>query len=376
MSVIRFTYDKQLTKEFIELGFELNEDDKKWIPPFREELQQQLSKDFEFNRNQGNSHCNFIATRNGKILARLSAMKNKNLIDKNGNQIGTIGFFECINDMEVAKEILNDAVSFLVNENGINKIYGPMNFDIWHGYRFMTKGFEREIFPGEPYNKPYYNEMFIKAGFKAIYSWDSTEVENYEDLIGISSRGKVRFEMLKEIGYTFEDLDSNNLDEQLINLYNIINISFNNFFAYTEIDLEEFTRMYSGLRHSTKPGFFSLIYDEAGLLSGFTGVLVDESIAIRAMRGNKGILSKVKFSINKPKADRAVFYVAGITPEQIQKHSGLGRAGFYYGVQKAIEAGYDKMVFALMAKDQVVHGLLGKHANKHDREYTLYELQI
>jgi hypothetical protein len=376
MSVIAFTYDKQLTKNFIDLGYELNMADNNWIPPFRNELLHQLSEDFEFNKTERNSHCNFIAHRNGKPVGRISAMINKDLKDEEGKQIGTVGFFECVDDSLVAEELLSCAVSFLHKEYGIKKVYGPMNFDIWHGYRFMIKGFERELFPGEPYNKPYYNNMFIENGFAPKYYWDSTEIEKKEDLIEVSARGKVRHAMLCAKGYSFSDFIDTNFEQQLGDLYKIINSSFSNFFCFTELSLNEFSRMYSRLRHSTMPGFFSLIHNEEGTLAGFTGVLIDHSSAIKAMNGNTGIISKAKFLMNKRKANRAVYYIAGITPEQARKRSGLGRAGFYYGVNKAMEAGFERMVIALMARDKVVHGLLGKYANIHDREYALYELQL
>jgi hypothetical protein len=376
MSVIAFSYDKQLTKNFIDLGYELNKADNNWIPPFRNELMHELSETFEFNTIEGNSHRNFIALRNGKPAGRISAMINKDLKDEEGKQIGTIGFFECVDDRLVAEELLNSAIRFLNNEHGIKKIYGPMNFDIWHGYRFMIKGFERELFPGEPYNKTYYNDMFVENGFVPKYYWDSTEINKKEDLNEVTARGKERHELLCAKGYLFCDFNDKNFEQQLGNLYKIINSSFSNFFAFTKISLKEFSRMYSRLRHSTKPGFFSLIHDKEGTLSGFTGVLVDHSFAIRAMNGHSGIISKAKFLMKKKDADRAIYYVAGVTPEQIYKRSGLGRAGFYYGINKALEAGFQRMVIALMARDKVVHGLLGKYANVHDREYVLYELQL
>lgn len=376
MSVIAFSYDKQLTKIFIDLGYELNKADKNWIPPFRNELMHELSETFEFNTIEGNSHCNFIALRNNKPVGRISAMINNQLKDEEGRQIGTIGFFECVDDRLVAEELLNSAIRFLNKEYGIKKIYGPMNFDIWHGYRFMIKGFERELFPGEPYNKIYYNDMFVENGFLPKYYWDSTEINNKEDLIEVTARGKERHALLCAKGYSFCDLNDKNFEQQLGNLYKIINSSFSNFFAFTEISLKEFSRMYSRLRYSSKPGFFSLIHDQEGILSGFTGVLIDHSSAIRSMNGDSGIISKVKFLMKKQNSDRAIYYVAGVTPEQVQKRSGLGRGGFYYGINKAMEAGFERMVIALMARDKVVHGLLGKYANVHDREYALYELQL
>ncbi len=373
MHIRKFTYDKRLAKSFIDFGYDLYENDPKRIHPFRNEVHNTM-QNITYNTN-GNHMTNFIAVENDKLLGRLSAFVNEDLRDESANQVGTIGFFESVDDARVSKELLNTSFEWLKTVYGITKIRGPMNFDIWHGYRFMTKGFDKYPFFGEPYNKRYYNEMFIEAGFLPKYFWDSVEIDGRDNLMNVIARGEKRYNLLTSNGYKFKDLDDTNFDEQLKLLYDVINSSFRRFNSFTKIGLEEFRRNYSSLRHSVKPGFFSLIYNDEQTLAGFTGVFIDHSSAIRAMKGRSDILSKIKFAIKKNQADKVIFYSAGITPEQELKRSGLGRAGFYYGINKALEAGFDKMLIALMARNNFAHALIGEYAKYHDREYVLYEIE-
>jgi hypothetical protein len=52
--------------------------------------------------------------------------------------------------------LLEHAIEWLREKHDLQRIWAPVNFDIWHGYRLMTRGFEEKTFYGEPYNKIYY----------------------------------------------------------------------------------------------------------------------------------------------------------------------------------------------------------------------------
>jgi hypothetical protein len=56
--------------------------------------------------------------------------------------------------------------------------------------------------------------------------------------------------------------------------------------------------------------------------------------------------------------------------------SGLGRAEFYFVIRQALNEGYENIMITLMAKNNKVHGFLGKNMKKTVREYTLYELNL
>jgi hypothetical protein len=83
-------------------------------------------------------------------------MVNAAIRDEDGTAVGLIGFFECVEDPVVATVLLDAARDWLREEHGLQRIWGPMNFDIWHSYRFMTRGFDQVPFYGEPDNKACY----------------------------------------------------------------------------------------------------------------------------------------------------------------------------------------------------------------------------
>ena len=146
MPIKEFTFEHGLTQKFMDLGHEIYRGDDNWIPPIRGDLARQLGPDFPFYRKAGNSHRKFVAVSGGKVHGRIAAMVNCDLKTGEGEQIGTLGFFECINDYHVARDLIGASLQWLSGEMGVSHVWGPMNFDIWHGYRFMTKGFDQDDF--------------------------------------------------------------------------------------------------------------------------------------------------------------------------------------------------------------------------------------
>ncbi|UCF89166.1 MAG: hypothetical protein JSV70_02660 [bacterium] len=177
MPVRGFTFEPEPMKQFVDFGYDIYRDDSSWIPPARNHVTRQLKADFPFYRKEGNSHRKFIATSGGRVLGRVAAMVNSEMKTGDGEQVGTVGFFECVNDRHVAAGLLDASLRWLTLEMGVSHVWGPMNFDIWHGYRFMTRGFDRDLFYGEPCNKPYYPDLFERSGFQPVYKWDSLEIE-------------------------------------------------------------------------------------------------------------------------------------------------------------------------------------------------------
>lgn len=150
MAIKYFSFDSEKADAFVRFGYDLYHGDEKQIPPLKKEMYIQFLPDFSFYQKQENCHRHFLAAAGKRVVGRVSAMFNQDLKDKDGTPVGTIGFFECIDDFGVACDLLDCSIKWLQEERGICRIWGPMNFDIWHGYRLMTKGFDQKLFYGEP----------------------------------------------------------------------------------------------------------------------------------------------------------------------------------------------------------------------------------
>jgi len=372
--VTSFKFDPALTREFIEFGYSLYRDDARWIPPFRRTIARQLSPGYFMHRKPGNDHLNFLARQGGRVVGRASAMVNAALKDADGTAVGTVGFFECVEDPSVAASLLDAARDWLRSEHGIGRIWGPMNFDIWHGYRFLTRGFGEEPFYGEPANKPYYPDYFERYGFARRRTWVSLEVRGRSRLEALVERGKARHTLLVERGYRSAPAESRASRADMKKLYDLMTASFGGFLGFTPISFEDFERLARPMRHALAMPMSIFVYDEAGGLAGFALTLYELSAAVRAMKGREHPLSLARFFYHRRRVRRLNFYAAGETPEEQAKRAGLGRAGIYYVVDQALRHGYEDIIFALMVKESRVQGLFPSLMGEAQREYALYEL--
>jgi hypothetical protein len=373
VGIVHFTFDQTLRELFLRFGYTVYRGDISWIPPIERDLRAQLSPEFPFYGKPGNGFRHFLVMNGGKVLGRISAMVNRDLCDRDGTPVGIVGFFECVEDYAVARDLLTAATSWLCEEMGMSRIWGPMNFDIWHGYRFMTKGFDARPFYGEPYNRPYYPEFFLRYGFTGKSYWDSVEVTGRETLEGMIQRGLVHYRELLGRGYRFEHLDMKKFQGEMRKLHRVLSESFRDFFGYTPISFEEFSLLFAKLRYAVDSRFFIFAYDEQDTLAGFAGALLELSDAVRLMSGKDNIIRRIKFLYDRRRTRRINFYIGGMTPEEAGRRSGLGRAGFACVLRHVLDAGYETVLFTLRAKGNVAHGLLGKHAPLPQREYAILE---
>lgn len=376
MRVDSFTFEPDLQGDFVRFGYEVYRDDPNFIPPLESELKHQLSPDFDFFADAENRHRHFLATDNGRVLGRVSAMLNRRLRSPEGEPVGTVGFFESIPDYGVAERLLSTAMKWLAGCGGVRKVWGPLNFDIWHGYRFMTAGYDQHLFLGEPYNKAYYPDYFQAFGFHPRAVWDSVEVTGRDTLEQMIARGAQRHRLLTEKGYRFESFQMREWDREVRKLHGVLSSSFARFPGFTQVDPAEFARLFAAGKPGLHPRLCCFVYDGTGKLAGFATAFVDLGDAVRAMRGRQDLLAQYRFLRTRQGAHRINFYIGGITPEEEARGTGLGRAGFYHIIHEALLEGYDTLILSLRLKGNSSRALACRFAPAPQREYALYELTL
>ena len=369
-----FRFDPSLTRDFIDFGYSLYRKDARWIPPFRRTIARQLSPDYFFYKKAGNDHRHFLARQGRRVVGRVSAMVNAALKDGDGTTLGLIGFFECVDDPAVAAALLDAARDWLRAEHGLRRIWGPMNFDIWHGYRFLTKGFDEEPFYGEPDNKPYYPDYFERYGFAPRRTWNSIEIRGRPRLESLIVRGKERHDLLAAHGYRFVTADEVDLRIGMKQLYDMVTRCFAGFLGFTPIAFEEFEMLFGQLKHALAGPMSNFTFDENDRLVAFAITFYELSSAVRAMKGREHPLSLAKFLIHRRRVRRLNFFACGVIPEEQARATGLGRAGLYHVVEQALKRGYEDVIFALMAKENIVQAFFRRSGQEAQREYVLYEL--
>jgi hypothetical protein len=376
VAITHFTFEAEPMADFVQFGFALYRQDPNWIEPLEKHVFAQLSPNASFFQNPGNRHRNFLARAGKRVIGRISAMVNHDLKDPEGIPVGTVGFFECIADLTVARDLFYSAARWLQRDQGVYRIWGPMNFDIWHSYRLMTRGFDQKPFLGEPYNKAYYQEFFEDSGFKPKYRWGSVEITAPEAIAKMALPHEEAYRRLMALGYRFLPLDMTRWESELGKLHFVLNRSFENFTGFTPIPLPAFRRLFEQCLCAFHPQLFAFLHDEHNAIAGFAVALLELSDATRAMKGKGSLMAMLKFLYHRRRVNRINFYLLGITPEEAKKKTGAGRAGFYFILNRILKEGFNTALLALMAQGGRAFTLLGEDTTRPQREYVLYELNL
>jgi hypothetical protein len=372
MGLVSFTFDREHTTRFVDFGYELYRHDPRQIPALRKDLEAQLSPAFPFYAQPGNDHRRFLALAGGRVVARAMASVNTALRNGDRAPVGAVGFFEAVDDYAAAEEVLGAAVEWL-RTHGIRTIRGPLNFDIWHGYRLMTRGFERERFFGEPSNKRFYPAFFERFGFAVCRRWNSFELPGSLPAAGLSAPGPSRRDF-EAVGYRFEPFGGRPFDESVAVLHDVLGQSFASFPGYTPIALAEFRELMRLARHVIHPRCSTFVWDETGAPAAFAVTLVDVADAVRAMNGGSSLPSRLRFLWRRRKADRLLLHLGGITPVEGARRRGLARAIFHHTIGQVRAERCGTVVASLVAQGNPVRRLFGSYAADEAREYALYEI--
>jgi hypothetical protein len=373
MAIQSFEFDEGLSAAFSVFCDDLYREDSNRIPISRSELLSQFAPEFPFYRGSGNRHRHFIARVNDKTLGHVSALVNRDLKDRDGTSVGSLGFFECVDDYAAAADLLEHATQWLRRENNLRRIWAPVNYDIWHGYRLMTRGFAEKTFYGEPYNKSYYPDFFARFGFSIKKTWDSLEIKGRATLEKMIAKFEPRYRSLLDEKYQFKSIDMREGDD-LQQLYKVLVRSYQGFLGTTPFGFDSFERILVQYLKTFDARFVHLVYDPSGNMAAFSVAYPDYSDALRAMHAQVVRSGKPALGAQPPQAHRVIFYMIGATPEEIERRHGLGSAAFYYAMQQILGAGFETVLFAIIADDSGGRRLLGEEMRFAQRTYSLYEL--
>ncbi len=110
----------------------------------------------------------WVIKKDGRYVGRIAAFFDEGYSVKYDQPTGAVGFFECINEWEVAYLLFDTARKWL-HQNGLEAMDGPVNFgeNFFH-WGLLIEGFQPQTF-GMQYHPPYYREFFESYGFNIFY---------------------------------------------------------------------------------------------------------------------------------------------------------------------------------------------------------------
>ena len=161
---------------FVTLPWRLYRHDPQWIPP----LIGDTKKLFDPRHNPFFEHGDirpYLARRDGRVVGRIAAIRNRNHEAFQGEAVGFFGFFECEDDLEAAAALFEQVFEW-ARQRGLDKVVGPKGFGPLDGYGMLVDGYEhRQMMTMMNYNFPYHVRLVEAQGFTKEVDFVSCHLE-------------------------------------------------------------------------------------------------------------------------------------------------------------------------------------------------------
>ncbi len=161
--IIPVAGSNSLLKTYIDFPHELYKDDPHYVP----ELYLSQKQMFNRSKNPFFEHSeveSFLAKTEDDIVGRISVILNNNYNAYHNCRVGFFGFFDVINDFEIARLLLDKAVEWCKDKD-LETVLGPANFSTNDTAGLLIKGFHEPPKIMMTYNKPYYRDLLERYGF-------------------------------------------------------------------------------------------------------------------------------------------------------------------------------------------------------------------
>ncbi len=298
---------------FIKLPFSIYKDDPNWVPPLISERKEFFDKIKNPFFRAAKTRL-FLARKNGEYVGRVATCINYNHNEYHQEKTGFFGFFDVIEDYEVARVLFKVALITLKAE-GMEQMIGPASFSTNHEVGMLIEGYNFPPAVMMTYNKPYYNDFAEKFGLRkardllAFRIFQNTEMD--PRLIRISERIKAK----EGIGLRTLNMKDYDAEVELIN--EIYNKAWSKNWGFVPMSKEEFRYTARDMKQIVDPDMV-LIAEVRGKPVGFCLSLPNINQALKYTNGRlfpTGLIKLLWHTKIKNKVDSVRIITLGIIQE-------------------------------------------------------------
>ena len=312
--------DRRL-KDFVKFHWRLYKGDPCWTPPLDAELLGNrllginglLTPKHPYHRHAEVTH--FMAWHGKEPAGRISATINKEYNDYHKTSLGFFGFFEVVNDYEVASALLDCARKW-VADRGMAVLRGPGEYSNSTHERQGTliEGFQYPPTSQLTHNPPYYGEFLERYGFQ--------KAKDYLAYIG--DRNNCNFALLKrlakKVGKTniqTRALIMKELKAEVHLIVSLYNVAWAQNWGFLPISEEEGDAIADSLRLIIDPGLVRFAYVK-GQPAAVMGIIPDPNYALQPRwrwYGDSDLVRLIRLLIMRRRIPRTRGMFFGIKPE-------------------------------------------------------------
>ncbi|MBU0951723.1 MAG: hypothetical protein KKH91_02680 [Elusimicrobia bacterium] len=369
---IKTVENKHDLMKFIKFPWKVYKTDLHWVPQLIGDMQALLNP----KKNPFWEHAEgkyFLAEMDdGQVVGRIAGIIDRNYIEFQEEKAGFFAFFECINDVSVAKEMLGTVAKWL-KEKGMVKMMGPTAPSTNDEMGFLLEGFDSPPFLMMPHNPKYYIELMEKCGLKKAK-------DLYAYFMDQKDAPRARLDRINQAvrkhnpDITVRTINVKDYSNEVKNIHSIYNNAWEKNWGFVPWTEKEFFGQCEKLK--------SLIVAELVFLAfskdkpvGMLIAVPNYNFVLQKLNGKLGPIEILKFLYYKSKIKAIRVMIMGVIKEY--RNKGIEGLMYHEIVKNVMKLGYPQGEFSWILEDNIMMcraaEMLGGKVYK---KYRVYETTL
>ena len=356
---------------FIRLPDSLYRDDKTYVPMLHSSERKMLDP----KRNPFYLHAeaeHFLARRDGRLVGRASAIRNRAHEEIHREKTGFFGYFDVEDDLEAAKALLGAAEAWL-RARGLERIRGPVNPSTNDPCGTLVEGFKWAPFVLMTGNPPYTPGLIEGAGYakaKDLLAYFMLGTQSVQEKVR-----KVAADVRGRGDVTIRKIDLSKFESELGLVMEIYNDAWSKNWGFVPMTAEEIRFVADDLKAVVLPelSYFAFL---GGRPVGFSFALPDINHSLKRAKGR--LFPFGWFWFLKPVLRKIpTFRILALGVRREFQHLGIGTLFYESYINLAVERGYKGAELSWILEDnELMNRPLRTMGAKAYKKYRIYEKSL
>jgi len=357
---------------FVRFAWRIYANDPHWVPPL---ISMQRDK-LDTARNpfwRRAERTLFMAMRDGEPVGTIAAIEDRER-PASAAKDGAFGFFECIDDPDVARALLDAAAQHL-RARGMTRMAGPYNPTASDEYGILIDGFETRPALIEAHSPPYYAALMEAAGMQKLrdaFAWlveAGPGVTRAEALLP-SRLAQVAGSIRKAAGVTTRGLDMKRWDAEVETVCRLFNESLATVPEFVPMALAEFRALADSFRPFVDPELIRFV-ERDGQPVAFALAVPDINEALKLANGRLFPTGALKIWWKQRHLKRASFKILCVLPKY--RHRGYDAILVLDVAQLILDHGFREADLSMTGEENTkINAYLEALGLKIYRRYRIY----
>lgn len=319
-------------KRFVKVPFRVHRDHPQWVPPLIVDRMQFLNR----SKNPYFDHAEvelLIAERDGEPVGRISAQIDQRWDEYRGGNDGQFGFFETVNDSEVARALLDAGCEWLAGR-GRGRVVGPMDFTTNDEVGIQIDGFDLKPVILENCHQPYVQTLVEENGFtKAmdLLMWHLEMGKLMEGLKFHPAIHEAAQKSLDEHGIKIRKMRKSDMAAEIARFHEVYNEAWGENWGFVPITSDEVDFHAKMLKLVIDEDWAMIAEKDDGEVVGAAMTLPDINQVLAKMGGRLLPLGWLRFLRGRRRVDVVRILALGVKKDY--QHTGVAAALYVRHVQ-------------------------------------------